>query len=87
MTPFFCYTFVKTDMSGVEQVGLSNREYSPDSNLHSHLAAEQSLIVLSQRQILGRGNLPQLSSLQRRVSLIDTWRTFLFYCKCGVHIH
>ena len=44
MTQFFCYIFVKTDLSGVEQVGLSNREYSPDSYLHYHLAAEQSLI-------------------------------------------
>ena len=44
MTPFFRYIFVKTDMSGVEQVGLSNREYSPDSYLHYHIVAEQSLI-------------------------------------------
>ena len=43
MTPFFRYIFAKTDMSGVEQVSLSNREYSPDSYLHYHLAAEQSL--------------------------------------------
>ena len=35
MTPFFCYIFVKTDMSGVEQIGLSNRE---------HFAADQNLI-------------------------------------------
>ena len=31
-------------MSGVEQADLSNREYSPDSCLRYHLAAEQSLI-------------------------------------------
>ena len=31
-------------MSGVEQVGFSNRENSPDSYLHCHLAAELSLI-------------------------------------------
>ena len=33
MTPFSRYIFVKTDMSGVEQADLSNREYSPDSYL------------------------------------------------------
>ena len=44
MTPFFRYIFVKTDMSGVEQVELSIREYSPDSYLPYHLAAEKSLI-------------------------------------------
>ena len=44
MTPFSRYIFVKTDMSGVEQTDLSNREYSPDSYLRYHLAAEQSLI-------------------------------------------
>ena len=44
MTPVFRYIFVKTDMSGVKQVGLSNREYSPDSYLHHHLPAEQNLI-------------------------------------------
>ena len=43
MTPFSCYIFVKTAMSGVEQADLSNREYSPDSYLCYHLAAEQSL--------------------------------------------
>ena len=45
MTPFSRYIFVKTDMSGVEQADLSNREYSPDSYLCYHLAAEQSLNV------------------------------------------
>ena len=44
MTQFFRYVFVKTDMSGVEQIGLSNREHSPDSYSHSHFAAEQSLV-------------------------------------------
>ena len=43
MTPFSRYIFVKTDMSGVEQADLSNREYSPDSYLCYHLAAGQSL--------------------------------------------
>ena len=43
MTPFSRYIFVKTDMSGVEQADLSNREYSPDSYLCYHLAAEKSL--------------------------------------------
>ena len=44
MTPFFRYIFVKTDMSGVEQINLSNREHSPDSYSHCHFATEQSLI-------------------------------------------
>ena len=44
VTPFSRYIFVKANMSGVEQADLSNREYSPDSYLRYHLAAEQSLI-------------------------------------------
>ena len=43
MTPISSYIFVKTDISDVEQADLSNREYSPDSYLCYHLAAEQSL--------------------------------------------
>ena len=43
MTPFSRYIFVKTDMSGVEKADFSNREYSPDSYLCYHLAAEQNL--------------------------------------------
>ena len=39
-------------MSGVEQIVLSNRKYSPDSYLHHHLAAEQSIID-AWRTILG----------------------------------
>ena len=48
MTPFSRYIFVKTDMSGVEQADLSNREYSPDRYLFYHLAAEQSLKVYTE---------------------------------------
>ena len=48
MTLFFHYIFIKTDMSGVEQVGLSNREYSPDSYVHYHLAAEKALLMLGE---------------------------------------
>ena len=44
MTPFSRYIFVKTDKSGVEQIGLSNREHSPDSYSYYHFAEEQSLI-------------------------------------------
>ena len=62
MTAFFRYIFVKTDMSGVEQVGLSNREYSPDSYLHYHLELQSKALLM-----LGE--------------------IFVFYCKCGVHIH
>ena len=43
MTLFSCYIFVKTAMSFVEQISMSNQEYSPDSYLHYHLAAEQSV--------------------------------------------
>ena len=39
-------------MSGVEQIVLSNRKYSPDSCLHHQLAAEQSIID-AWRTILG----------------------------------
>ena len=46
MTIFWGYNFVKTDISDVKQIGLRNREYSPDSYLHYHLAAEQRLFTL-----------------------------------------
>ena len=59
MTPFSRYIFVKTDMSGVEQADLSNREYSPDSYL----------FMLQSKALMMLGEM------------------FVFYCKCGVHIH
>ena len=63
MIPFSRYIFVKTDMSGVEQANLSNREYSPDSYLHYHL---------SNREYSPDSYLHY--HLAAELSLIDAWR-------------